>query len=311
MHARKHHLLLALWILCCGRVGVAQAYGGFAATFLRMGVGARAVSMGSSFVAVADDASAPYWNPAGLACNPGRQLVLSHHSFPLDRKNQYLSYKQSRGDAAFGFSWQIAGTDDIVARDSSGRKVGNLSDEQNAYAFSFAKQLGPKASFGLTGKLLRHELAGQKGKGSAFDVGLLVRPTGWLSVGVTLKELGGKVEWQNRYWERETAQEDEIPWTWTAGVSCALADKRLLVAADLDRTQNLGLKAGLGGELRIAPKVRLRAGATNLSADGDVDPAFSFGAGIALSENLDLDGGYVTDPIGAGGSQVWSLSFRL
>lgn len=37
-----------------------------AASFLKIGAGAKAISLGGAFVAVADDASAGYWNPAGL-----------------------------------------------------------------------------------------------------------------------------------------------------------------------------------------------------------------------------------------------------
>ena len=36
------------------------------ASFLEIGVGSRAVGMGGAFVATANDASAMYWNPAGL-----------------------------------------------------------------------------------------------------------------------------------------------------------------------------------------------------------------------------------------------------
>jgi hypothetical protein len=44
-----------------------QRAGTSSGTFLRIGVGARAVAMGETFVAVANDPSAIYWNPAGLA----------------------------------------------------------------------------------------------------------------------------------------------------------------------------------------------------------------------------------------------------
>lgn len=44
---------------------------------LGMGVGARAQGMAGAFVAVADDASTIYWNPAGLALLPQNQLYLS------------------------------------------------------------------------------------------------------------------------------------------------------------------------------------------------------------------------------------------
>lgn len=50
----------------------------FAGEFLRLGVGARALGMGEAFVAVADDASAPYWNPAGLVFLPQRQVLFMH-----------------------------------------------------------------------------------------------------------------------------------------------------------------------------------------------------------------------------------------
>ena len=35
--------------------------------FLKLGGGARALGMGGAFVTIADDATAGYWNPAGLA----------------------------------------------------------------------------------------------------------------------------------------------------------------------------------------------------------------------------------------------------
>ena len=42
-------------------------YGTTTANFLEIGVGSRATSMGDAYVAVANDVSSIYWNPAGLA----------------------------------------------------------------------------------------------------------------------------------------------------------------------------------------------------------------------------------------------------
>src|SRR5438874_13289544 len=41
-------------------------------------VGTRAAGMGGAFVAVADDASAAYWNPAGFALGNPFTMVLDH-----------------------------------------------------------------------------------------------------------------------------------------------------------------------------------------------------------------------------------------
>jgi len=61
-----------------------QRAGTSSATFLRIGVGARAVAMGETFVAVANDPSAIYWNPAGLASLQRRELSISHVQWPAD-----------------------------------------------------------------------------------------------------------------------------------------------------------------------------------------------------------------------------------
>ena len=46
--------------------------------FLGIGPGARPTGMGDSFVAIADDATATYWNPAGLGFQTGKEATLMH-----------------------------------------------------------------------------------------------------------------------------------------------------------------------------------------------------------------------------------------
>jgi hypothetical protein len=50
----------------------------YAAEFLKVPVGARAIGMGGAFVAVADDATAPFWNPAGLIYLPYKEVLPQH-----------------------------------------------------------------------------------------------------------------------------------------------------------------------------------------------------------------------------------------
>ena len=45
-----------------------------------IGMGARALGMGGAFVAVADDANAIYYNPAGLAYMEGRNITSLYSS---------------------------------------------------------------------------------------------------------------------------------------------------------------------------------------------------------------------------------------
>ena len=50
----------------------------YAGEFLSLGVGARSLAMGSAFVAVSNDATAPYWNPAGTSQMDTREVFLQH-----------------------------------------------------------------------------------------------------------------------------------------------------------------------------------------------------------------------------------------
>jgi hypothetical protein len=50
----------------------------YAGEFMKIPVGARAIGMGGAFSAVADDATAPYWNPAGMVYLPYREAVVQH-----------------------------------------------------------------------------------------------------------------------------------------------------------------------------------------------------------------------------------------
>jgi long-subunit fatty acid transport protein len=69
-----------------------QRVGTSSGTFLRIGVGARAVALGESFVAVANDPSAIYWNPAGLASLQRREVALSHVEWPAEIRYEHLTY---------------------------------------------------------------------------------------------------------------------------------------------------------------------------------------------------------------------------
>jgi len=68
---RKFVLIFLSIIIALGFISEARAAVSDAAVlFLRIAAGARAAGMGEAFVAVADDASATHWNPAGLGQYP-------------------------------------------------------------------------------------------------------------------------------------------------------------------------------------------------------------------------------------------------
>ena len=84
-----------------------QRVGTASGAFLRIGVGARAAALGESFVAVANDPSAIYWNPAGLAAQLRTAVLISHNEWPAEIRYEHVAYvlpvKRLGGSLAFQF----------------------------------------------------------------------------------------------------------------------------------------------------------------------------------------------------------------
>jgi hypothetical protein len=111
MRIRPGMLLLFVSIPLCQ----AHAYDHkYAAEFLNIGVGARAMAMGGAFCAVADDATSSYWNPAGLRLLKSREIGVMHSAqFANEVKYDYLVFGSPSVTESFGASIIRMGIDDI------------------------------------------------------------------------------------------------------------------------------------------------------------------------------------------------------
>src|SRR5438105_3412392 len=110
----------ALWLLLILFPAIASAdfnsgaRGTTTANFLKLGVGARAVAMGEAYSAVADDATALYWNPAGLARIAKDSAAFMHAPYLASTFYDYGAYGHRLGNQAFaaGVQYFSAGSID-------------------------------------------------------------------------------------------------------------------------------------------------------------------------------------------------------
>lgn len=143
--------------------------------FLKIGVGGRAVAMGEAFVAVANDASALYWNPAGITLLEKNQVMFSHTDWPVDVRLDYVGYVH-RLDAAnsIGLAMTVLHTDDFEETTEfqplgTGRYV-SFSDL--ALGLSFARQMTDRFSFGGTLKYVDETLDNLHARNLFIDFGI-------------------------------------------------------------------------------------------------------------------------------------------
>jgi len=173
-----------------------------AAQFLKLGVGARAVAMGGSFAAEANDLSALYWNPAGLSNIRGGALQLSTTQYLAD-----ITYSH----AAVGFNLGSMGTlaASLLYLDSGDMEVRTISQPEGtgerfskqdlALQISLARALTDRFSIGTTIKYIREQIWHSSATATAFDIGVLfTTPYEALRLGASMSNFGPKMQMGGR-----------------------------------------------------------------------------------------------------------------
>ena len=89
----------------------AQEAGKSGLAFLKVGVGSRGAALGEAYTTLADDPSAIYWNPAGLAAAHGTQLAFTHSRWLGDINNEFaaVTFPSFGGTLGFGIIASAAG----------------------------------------------------------------------------------------------------------------------------------------------------------------------------------------------------------
>jgi len=184
----------------------APAYGAkYAGEFLSLGVGGRALGMGGAFVGVADDVTASFWNPAGLAQLNQRELSLMHaETFGSLLNQDFVAFALPRREenrtSALAFSLHRLGGGGVKITDlekkgleiSDANRVVLLREESHAdYAlfFSYSHQMRSGFFWGANLKLIYRDVVTTSAFGIGGDLAFLAKPYSFLSLGANLMDL--------------------------------------------------------------------------------------------------------------------------
>jgi hypothetical protein len=142
--------------------------------FLKIGVGARAVGMGESFAAVANDASALYWNPAGLVQFAEHQVIASHTEYVVDIRHEYFGVVHHvSGQDAIGASFSSLYMKDMeITTETQPAGTGRyFTFGDIAVGLSYSRKMTDQFSFGATVKYVEETMDVLKMRSVMVDFG--------------------------------------------------------------------------------------------------------------------------------------------
>lgn len=286
----------------------------FAGAFLASGLGTRGLGMGA-FVAMADDASSPYWNPAGLARLRGKAVQTSIQSLSHDRRQNSASFAlNARGDMGFGFAWSHASVGEIDGRTASGQYTGPISDRANTFIVAVGRTLGPRLALGFTVKIFDQNIdvpfsPQAKASGRGLDLGAQFRIAEHTWLGAGVRNLGAKLDWKVSLTNQQSSStEDPLPRVLILGAAHRLFSSLTL---GIEFRSGNAQSSHLSAEWILSPLLTLRGGLYHLKTEDQMP----FTAGLTLSpmrvETLQFHYAYLTDPLGPGGRKSVGLALAF
>jgi hypothetical protein len=169
----------------------ADNYYGMPNDYLQYGAGARSLAMGGAYVALADEASAPYWNPAALTQIDEHQFLSMYAPF-FERTNyNFLSYVHPLGQMGnLAISDVLLHSGGYEEVGYAGEVIGtNKSIFKNAVIISYANRVHRQISLGASLKLIHERVMNYSGNGQGIDLGVLYEPIDELNVGLALQNV--------------------------------------------------------------------------------------------------------------------------
>jgi hypothetical protein len=293
-----------------GAANIFEKVGTFDGQFLKIGVGARAEAMGGAFVGVADDASALFWNAAGIArIDPDRsEFSFNHAVWPADLQFTQAGYvfHVKRFPGAFGLSVRSLYMDEMIETTAyQPNGTGNTFDAGMMTAgLTYARSFTDKFSAGGTIHFIHEGLAEFSQQTYAVDVGTLydVGAMG-MRIGMAISNIGSQITFIQR--------NGRIPGIFRVGTSMNLlqtGDQKLLGSFEFSHPPDNAERLNVGAEYSFQKFVFLRGG-YNLNYDAE---GLAGGAGfhipVSVAGQADVDYAY-TDMKDLGAAHRFSIRF--
>ena len=318
----KRFATLALYCACALTSPIYAQTSHYAGDPLLLGAGARALGMGSAYVALSFDATAIYWNPAGLTPEvsttrsrtdfggssslPKREIHLQHaEQFGGSVNQDIFALRLPLRKGGIGLGIVRAGVDGIaltgledparpIGPDNRPVTIDNIGTADYVFRIAYGRHITDKLRLGAGIKMIRRDLSVGIGSGFGLDIGLLYLPTSTFRIGATIRDLTKtRIAFPDGISDHISpslligfALQHRVPGgNMTAGFSTHLNDKK----STLEKTRSIQL----GIEYRLQRRLAFRLG----YKDGHFTAGTGlrlrrFGVDFAFMEHDQLDNTY-------------------
>lgn len=211
-------------------------------SFLKINVGARAVSLGGAFTGLANDESALYYNPAGIASFEEQRIILGYHNYFIDIQSGIVGYIRPLNPRyVLGLQLSYLNYGDFTETNHLGETIGEFSGGDLMFAATIGYKYNPNYSFGITAKFIYEKLQDFSATGIATDLGFkYTADRDRYSAGIMIQNLGSQLSALGD-------EKDDLPLTLRAGGGITPRGLPMTFSADviLPRDNNIDVAAGV------------------------------------------------------------------
>lgn len=300
------------------------------ANFLKIGVGARATSMGDAYVALSDDISCLYWNPGGLGMLKKNEAIFQATDWIMDTKLYFGggSFRLSN-IGVFGISYYSFSSGEIeeTTLDEPEGTGNTFNTSNNAFGLSFSRQLTDRFSAGVTVKYITEKIYLEEAGTVGLDVGsvFISNFLNNMRIGFSLSNLGGRMQLEGAglgfkhtpgtktYPAQLTTEQWDIPMLFRFGVATDIVkmkNYRMTFSTEVMDSRDFIHRISVGSEFAFRDMVFLRGGYKFNYDESDL--TLGGGLKITISPGLYMGINYAYQNFGIlNNTQRFAIIFRF